>query len=274
MRTEPVPEKRSFKSRNQWLVIGVCIIGIMIASAWYTFTPQDALGKLDAIGYAVCHRIPSHSFSMDGRSMPLCARCSGMYLGGLSGMLIQILLGKRQGGFSRRWLIVLCPFGVLFIMDGLNSFLTILINKTLLYPPQNWIRLVTGWGVGLLIATLIYPIFTQTVWRTWHQEAVLDRKMPGVIIALTSLLILAGILSGNAGILYPLAILSVVGVVVIFTFIYVVIMLILFKQENRYNHLMEMAPFLLGGFLLTLTHIGLFDLARYLLTETWSGLPL
>jgi amino acid transporter len=149
-----------------------------------------------------------------------------------------------------------------------------LINQTLLYPPQNWIRLVTGWGVGLLIAALIYPIFTQTVWQTWRQEAVLDRTTPSVIIVLTSLLILAGFLSGYPGILYPLAILSVVGVAVILTLIYTVVMLILFKQENRYNHFTEMTPVLLGGLLLTLTHIGLFDLVRYLLTETWSGLPL
>ncbi len=78
----------------------------------------------------------------------------------------------------------------------------------------------------------------------------------------------------SAAILYPLAILSVVGVVVILTMIYTVIMLMLFKQENRYNHFNELAPVLLGGLLLTLIQIGLFDLVRYLLTETWSGLPL
>ncbi len=262
------------RKRNQSLLIGVCIIGIMIASSWYAFTPQGFLDKLDAVGYAVCHRIPSHSFTVNGRPLPLCARCSGMYLGALLGLIVQYFKGKRAGGFSRKWLIVLCSLGVLFIVDGVNSFLTIFMDEALLYPPQNWVRLFTGWSVGLLIAALIYPIFTQTVWQDWEPGAVLDRKAPTLILVSGSLLIIAGILSGVAAILYPLAILSAVGVVLILTMVYTVLMLMLFKQENRYNHFKELALVFSGGLLLTLIQIGLFDLVRYLLTETWSGLPL
>jgi len=274
MPTDHFPGNRPHKQRNRWPLISVCILGIMIAGAWYTFTPQGALDKLDAVGYSVCHRIPSHSFSVNGRALPLCARCSGMYLGALLGLFTQYVQGKRQGGFSRPWLIALCLLSSLFVIDGFNSFLGILIGTAPLYPPQNWIRLFTGWSVGLLIAALIYPIFSQTVWQTWDPKAVLDRKTPTLILLSASLLLLTGMFSGLAGFLYPLAILSVVGVIFVLTLIYTVIMLMLFKQENRYNNLIELAPFLLGGLVLTMAQIGLFDLARYLLTETWSGLPL
>jgi uncharacterized membrane protein len=274
MTTGRVSVNQSHRKRNQRLLISVCIIGIMIASTWYLYTPQGFLEKLDAVGYAVCHRIPSHSFTVNGRPLPLCARCSGMYLAALQGMLVQFLLGRRQGGFPRAWMIVLGSLGILFIVDGLNSFLAIILNTIPLYPPQNWIRLVTGWNVGLLIAVLIYPIFSQTVWQNWDTGAILDKKIPTLILTSGSLLIIAGMLSGAAVILYPLAILSVVSVVVILTLIYTVILLMLFKQENRYNHFNELVPVLLGGLLLTFVQIGFFDLVRYLLTKTWSGLPL
>ena len=274
MTTGKLPINRSHRKRNQLLLIGVCILGIMIASTWYAFTPQGFLDKLDAVGYAVCHRIPSHSFTVNGRPLPLCARCSGMYLGALLGMLVQYFMGKRNGGFSRIWLIVLCSVGTLFVVDGLNSFLAMFLDTTPLYPPQNWLRLFTGWSVGLLIAALIYPIFTQTIWQDWDPEATLDRKAPTLTLVSGSLLIIAGILSGAPSILYTLAILSVVGVVLIMTMIYTVLMLMFFKQENRYNHFNELALILSGGLIFTLIQIGLFDLVRYLLTETWSGLPL
>jgi uncharacterized membrane protein len=274
MTTGKPPINQPRRKRNQLLLIGVCIVGIMIASTWYAFTPQGVLDKLNAVGYAVCHRIPSHSFTVNGRQLPLCARCSGMYLGALLGVLVQYFMGKRQGGFSRTWLIVLCSLGTLFIIDGMNSFLALFLDAAPLYPPQNWIRLFTGWSVGLLIAALIYPIFSQTAWQDWDPGTILDRKVPSLILISGSLLIIAGVLSGVADILYPLAILSAVGVVVVLTLIYTVLMLMFFKQENRYNHFNELALFLLGGLILTLIHIGLFDLVRYLLTETWSGLPL
>jgi hypothetical protein len=171
-------------------------------------------------------------------------------------------------------LIVFGALGSLFVIDGLNSFLGILMEKAPLYPPQNWLRLFTGWNVGLLIAALVYPIFTQTVWQNWSVEAVLDRRSYTLILIATSLLLMAGILSGIAGILYPLAIISVLGVVVTLTLIYVVVLLMLFKQENRYNYFTQIVPVLIGGLVIAFVQIGLLDMARYLLTETWSGLSL
>jgi uncharacterized membrane protein len=274
MTVNTAPENHSHQKCNLWLLLGVCILGIMIASTWYIYTPDGALNKLDAVGYAVCHRIPSHSFTIDGRPMPLCARCSGMYLGALFGIFYQFIQGKRRGGFARKWLIVLCLLGIPFIVDGLNSFSGLIIDNALLYPPQNWIRFITGLDVGLLISMLIFPLFVQTAWQTWSPEAAISGRGAKVVIVIGSISLIIGILSGSSFILYPLAILSTLGVMIILTLIYTVIMLMLFKQENRYNNFIEMAPVLLGGIVLAMMQIGLFDLVRFLLTETWSGLPL
>jgi uncharacterized membrane protein len=259
---------------NYWWLIGVCMIGIMITSLWMAYTPEGYLNKVDAIGYAVCHRISSHSFHMDGRPLPLCARCSGMYLGALFGLVYQLITGKRSGGFSRKVLTGLCLMALFFIIDGLNSFIGVIFDRSPLYTPQNSIRLITGLIVGILIAAVLYPIFTQTVWQNWQLRSALDRRWSIPTLLAGSFLLTAGMLSGQPYILYPLAILSVVGVVTIITVIYAIILLMIFKHENRYNHCVELTPALLGGMVLMMLQIGIFDLVRYLLTETWSGLPL
>jgi len=197
-----------------------------------------------------------------------------MYLGALFGTIYQMITGKRRGGFSRRALTFLCVFAIFFVIDGINSFAGLILDHSPLYEPQNWLRLVTGMSVGLLISAVLYPIFTQTVWQTWKPESALNGH--GVIAALLtgSVLLVIGLLSGLPAILYPLAILSVLGVLVILSLVYSVLLLMLFKQENRYNHFIELTPAILGGLVLTMMQIGLFDLMRFLLTETWNGLPL
>lgn len=40
-----------------------------------------------AAGSVVCHQLPERSFFLDGRQLPVCARCSGLYLSGAAGVL-------------------------------------------------------------------------------------------------------------------------------------------------------------------------------------------
>ena len=40
-----------------------------------------------AAGSLVCHQRPERSFYRDGAQLPVCARCLGLYVGGLAGVL-------------------------------------------------------------------------------------------------------------------------------------------------------------------------------------------
>ena len=68
-----VKEKQStpFHTLIKWLVP----IGALFALAgWIYIAPPGLMGKLDAVGYAVCHRLDSHSLHVGGIQLPLCAR--------------------------------------------------------------------------------------------------------------------------------------------------------------------------------------------------------
>ena len=45
------------------------------------------LAFLYAAGSVICHQLPERSFFLDGRQLPVCARCTGLYLSGAAGFL-------------------------------------------------------------------------------------------------------------------------------------------------------------------------------------------
>ena len=50
-----------------------------------------------AAGSVVCHQLPERSFVLDGRQLPVCARCTGLYLSGAAGVLGWCVWKAAQG---------------------------------------------------------------------------------------------------------------------------------------------------------------------------------
>src|SRR5207244_2968584 len=133
-------------NRLTWLAAAALMIALVL---WISFTPNGILGKADAVGYAVCHRITVRSFLFpDGRQLPMCARCTGTFIGVLVGLLGPGLLFRRRhaGMFpSTRIVIVMLLFSAYWALDGANSFGFLLpFNVPHLYEPTNFLRLTTG----------------------------------------------------------------------------------------------------------------------------------
>jgi uncharacterized membrane protein len=257
-----------------WQVFVILAFGLTI-TAWLLNTPSGLLGKADAIGYAVCHRIDLRSFHMGDRQVPLCARCSGMYLGAMMGLIYQGFIGRRRTGIPNWKIIVPVSIFVLsFIVDGLNSFLSFFPGAPGLYEPNNTFRLLTGTGMGLAIAVVLYPAFNATVWRMIDPRPALYNLSSFVILVMLVLSLNLLILLNNPLILYPLSIISAAGVVVLLTMVYTMILLMVFKAENRYNQFSQTVYALLGGLTVAIIQIGLLDFVRYLFTGTWEGFHL
>ena len=105
----------------------VVVAAVLVFSGWLVNTPPGLLGKLDAIAYAVCHRIAARSFAIGSVQLPLCARCTGMYLGAVTGLFFQSIRGWKRSKAPRWGIIaVLVVFVVAFGIDGANSYLYLL----------------------------------------------------------------------------------------------------------------------------------------------------
>lgn len=260
-----------FSTRAGFLKALLMAISGALLLAWLIETPPGLLGKADAVGYAVCHRIAARSFSIAGRPLPLCARCSGMYLGTLVGLLYQQRLGRRGGMPGWKALAVLGAFLLAFAIDGGNSYLHFFPAGPSLYEPNNTLRLLTGSGMGLGIAGLLYPTFHQSVWARWNPKPALNSWGQMAALAGLALVVDGALLSGNPLVLYPLALLSAATTLLVLTLVYTVVWVMLFKKGNRFHSLGEMWPFLLAGFTTALLQVALLDLLRFLFTGAWEG---
>lgn len=261
----------------------VPIAAVVLLGTFLWIAPPGILGKADALGYAVCHRLDERSFHLeDGRQLPLCARCSGMYLGAVLGIGFQFAASRRLAGMPR-WKIIapLVVFAAAFAIDGVNSYLYLM--KTVspdrlawvpnLYTPSNTLRLWTGTGVGLGMATAIFPAFNQTFWRDWDATPALDWRKFGILLALAVGLILL-VLPEWDWVLYPAYLLSASGVLLLLTMVYAMVWVMVMRLENTFDSWRETGIPLLAGLTIALIQITLIDIFRLWLTGTWGGFPL
>jgi hypothetical protein len=200
-----------------------------------------------------------------------------MYLGAVLGLVYQALRSPRRGGMPPRRVIIV--FGLLvaaFAIDGLNSYLHLSFFKSAptLYQPQNWLRLLTGTGMGLAIAGMIYPAFNQTMWRNWVPEPALPGLRDLLILLLLGIGVALLVLSENPLILYPLALISAAGVLLLLTLVYTMVLAMITRKENQFLYFRQIGLLLVGGFGIALLQIATLDVVRYLFTGTWDGFHL
>ncbi len=264
----------SASKRTLILKILLVIVFLVITGLWLQYTPDGLLGKMDSVGYAVCHRIEVRSFQLGDRAVPLCARCSGMQLGALLALAYQFQWGRKGKLPPLKIMLVFGVFLIAFGIDGVNSYVQFFPRFPHLYQSHNSLRLITGTGLGLGLGAILYPIFNQTFWHNWQDEAALGSwKRLFALLGLAVLLDLA-ILSENTLVLYPLAVLSGLTVLMILGTCYAMILILLFKKENIFSSWSSAWMPLLAGLTIAILQTYLVDVFRFTWTGTWGGFPL
>jgi uncharacterized membrane protein len=266
------PSKLERKSSAwRWILIG---FAFALTVTWLALTPSGLLGKAQAVGYAVCHQIEVRSFHIHARPFPLCARCSGMFLGALLGMIYQAAQGRKGRALPIGGNILFGLLALAWVLDGVNSFTMLVPSLPSAYQTQNWTRLVTGMGMGLAMAAFLWPAFIQTIFTRWVDESPLGnwRKILG-LVAMGAVLV-GLVLLEVAWILYPLALLSAFSVIMLLTTVYSMALVMIFKRDNTFERFSQLLIPLVGGFIVALLQIGAISLVRFMLTGTWSGFSL
>ncbi len=259
----------------------VPVAAIFAFGAWMYISPEGALGKLDAIGYAVCHRIDARSFHISDRQLPLCARCTGeFYTAGFALIFQFFISGKRSKLPARGIVAVLVLFFLAFGIDGSNSYLYLLKQTSQgaldkipnLYIPNNGLRLFTGSGMGIALAAVLYPIVNQTLWLELDDRPALEWKPFGILVGLTAIINLL-VLADSPIILYPIAYLSALGTLSLLVIVFTILWIMIMRQDNAFEHARQIWLPTLAGFTLALLMILSIDLLRLQFTGTWSGIP-
>lgn len=274
MRTKPI-EVTPISPRWPRLTAVLVAISVGIIIAAIMLPPSALLGKADVVGYGICHQLPERSFFLNGRQLPLCARCTGTFLGTIVGMLTMLLLGRRRASRlpSISVLAILVFFVGFWAFDGLNSYLTFFPSAPNLYEPRNWLRLTTGMLNGLALVTIVYPIFSYTLWRDTTRERVI-KNVWEILAIMPVVAVLIWIIQAQINfLLYPLAIISSLGVLMMLTILNAMIAIVVLGLEGQAKRWSQaLLPLTIGAALAILEVTGMVLLRAYLTAK--YGLPL
>ena len=260
---QPVLNKRR-------LHLALGIVCLLIVLAYVVVPPWPPLEKAHLVGYAICHQIPNRTFFMGGHALPLCARCTGTYLGITLGLAMALLLHRGRAGelLSPGMLVLMGVFILTMAIDGGNSYLVLLGRPPLLYEPRNWLRAATGTLNGIALSMIVLPVFNFTLWKDTQPIRPLRNawELLPILAAGAGAIVLLQI--GPAWLLYPMALISAGGVLCMLTLVNTMILLILARQDGQATTWKEAALPLLGGLATTLIELTAIGLVRYLLTGT------
>jgi hypothetical protein len=128
--------------------------------------------------------------------------------------------------------------------------------------------------MGLTLGTIVFAGFNQNAWKEWKSEPVLGSFLELGALVLAAAVIGLLVLTENPLILYPLALVSSAGVLVVLGLVYTVVALLVLRRENRIQSWSGLALPVGLGLGLALLQIGLLDLARLAITGTWGGFSL
>jgi len=265
---------------TKWIVPLAALFAI---AAFLYIAPPGLLGKADAVGYAICHRISERSFHIGERQLPMCARDTGTFTSaGVTLLLLALTKPKRGGMPAKKIIAVLVAFFLIWAVDGSNSYLY-LIKQTYpgalpqipnIYIPNNTLRLLTGSGMGMGMGAVLYAAFNQTAWKELDMRPALAKWRDLSLLVGIMLLVDLAILSESLLVLYPIAFISVFGVLTLLTLIFSVVWMMIMREENSFTSLREMWIALSAGLTLALIMLLVIDLLRLRMTGTWGAFPL
>ena len=112
-----------------------------------------------AAGSVICHQLPDRSFFVDGRQLPVCARCTGLYLSGAAGFVGWVLVK-----FARRWRqIVLPPRTALWIVIGaaVPTAISYATGITGVWDGSNLTRALLAVPLGLAAGAVVAAVATK-----------------------------------------------------------------------------------------------------------------
>jgi len=263
---------------TRWSVVIAVLISL---AAWMYIAPPGLMGKLDAIGYAVCHRLDSHSLHIGGLQMPLCARCTGEFNAAAIALVFQAVVSPKRSKLPTRGMAaVLIGLFLAFAIDGSNSYLALLKAMgpgtfaaiPTLYTANSVTRVLTGSGMGLVLASVLYPMYNQSVWQAPDPELALDWRKLALLIGIL-LLMDFGIITESPVVLYPVALLSALGVLALLTIVFSIVWIMIMRQDNAFVSAGQLWLPTAAGVTLAFVMILGIDLFRLSLTHTWGGFP-
>lgn len=121
----------------------------LIAASWVRFGLSPA-----------CHQITDRCLDLGAGPLPVCARCAGLYAGGLVGLLVTLVSGRRFQP-PLRWLVVAATPSIIDFILGFTNLPTL----------ANWPRFVAALFPGLVAGLMLADAVCRMAAPNWSAPA-------------------------------------------------------------------------------------------------------
>jgi uncharacterized membrane protein len=229
---------------QSWVTVGLGSVYLLILAVLVFFPGPSLLDRLRWLDSGICAQLPTHSFYPGNERLPLCARNTGIYLGFITTLLTLYVTGRGRAQRLPPWpIIIFLLLAILaMVIDGFNSFLLDL-GLAHLYQPHNLLRLATGLITGLALAILALPPLNYLFWHGYNEKRSVSSWSALLLLIPGLILCFFAVASQNALILYPIALLSTIGLLVVISNVNLIVILALSKREQIYEHYRQLVPF-------------------------------
>lgn len=107
------------------------------------------------VGAIVCHQIPERSFHLAGIQLPVCARCTGLYIGAAVGVALWSMRTARGLSFrSARWAL---------LVTAVPTLVTLATAALGWWDPANALRAATAAPLGLAAGVVVAAGLTRNL---------------------------------------------------------------------------------------------------------------
>jgi uncharacterized membrane protein len=132
------------------LIVATAVLWPVVAAAAVVSEartgPSVWIDTVRLVGSRICHQRPDRSFHFAGAAWPVCARCSGLYLGGAAAAWLGLDATRfRRAGRMRR----------LLVLSAVPTVLTWIAEAMFAVPISNAARFAAAVPLGATIAFAI-----------------------------------------------------------------------------------------------------------------------
>ena len=190
--------------------------------------------------------------------MPVCSRCTGIYLGFFISLLIIVLIDRKIKGEFPPLKIVFTGLAVFMIM-GIDVGLTALG----ITDSSNIIRFATGFSTGWFIALMLLPLKNIVMFRVTAPQHYLNSKKKFLAWLGIGAVMAAIFIFSYRYVLMAWGVLTVSGMIMLAAYAAVILLFALIKKwmgsiNSRIKYLFSMA----GGIIISMGLLALFSYAR------------
>ncbi|MBC8388049.1 MAG: DUF2085 domain-containing protein [Actinobacteria bacterium] len=183
---------------------------------------------LGFLGSGICHQKAIVTFEYNKVYMPVCSRCTGIYIGFVFSLLAIILFDRKIKSE-----IPSIKIFILLIFTFLPMGADVALTTFKIIEANNYVRFITGFLVGWILTLVILPLKNSVMLKKAVVKSYLDNKIKFILWLFVGIIIISLFIFSYKQLFLFWSILSILGLIV---FILYIISILFFAISKKFSN--------------------------------------